>query len=304
MRDTADPHPRRFRPLILVAALFTASPAPAIVELRHAHGLGYSADGERILVPDHHGIAVYSEGRWSRVPGPARDYMGFSVTREYIFSSGHAARSRGSANPLGLMRSGDGGRSWTVLGFEGEAEFHLVAAGYVSNALYVYNTAPNAHMPNTGIYRMTGDRMPRWRRAAARGLQGELATLAAHPTDAATIAVATTTGLFLSQDGGDAFRPLLAGTRATAVRFAIEGEALLCGVLDGKRPGLLRVVLKDGVREELALPPFGRDAVASIAQNPARRAEIALVSYERAVYLSPDAGKTWRRIARPRGTLP
>lgn len=31
--------------------------------------------------------------------------------------------------------------------FGKDAEFHLVAAGYFSNALYVYNTAPNAHMP-------------------------------------------------------------------------------------------------------------------------------------------------------------
>lgn len=58
-------------------ALLVPESAQAIVELRHAHGLGYSADGNRILIPNHYGIAVYSEGRWSKVPGPAHDYMGF-----------------------------------------------------------------------------------------------------------------------------------------------------------------------------------------------------------------------------------
>lgn len=72
----------------------------------------------------------------------------------------------------------------------------------------------------------------------------------------------------------------------------------------GVRAGLFRVGIKDGRRKELALPPFGRDAVANIAQNPARRAEVALISFERAVFVSSDAGMTWRRIARPRGTLP
>ena len=104
------------------------------------------------------------------MPGPAHDYMGFVVTRDFIFTSGHVAASRGAANPLGLRRSGDGGQSWATLGFEGEAEFHLVAAGYLNNALYVYNPGPNSVMPRAGIYRMMGERLIGWRSAAARGL--------------------------------------------------------------------------------------------------------------------------------------
>lgn len=278
--------------------------AQAITELRHAHGIGYSADGSRILIPNHFGIAVYSDGRWSKVPGAARDYMGFVVTRDFIFSSGHVAGSRGASNPLGLMRSRDGGRSWTKLGFEGRLEFHLVAAGYLSNALYVYNAAPNSALPRAGIYRRTGDRPTGWRNGAGVGLEGDLGMLTAHPTDPATIAAATTAGLFLSRDGGDEFKPIVTGLRATTARFALEGDALFVGTLEGEQPGLLRIVIADGLRKPLALPPFGRDAVANIAQNPARRTEIALISFERAVYVSADGGRTWTRIARPRGTLP
>ncbi|HUF82515.1 MAG TPA: glycosyl hydrolase [Burkholderiales bacterium] len=290
--------------LAVPLALLVPVSAQALVELRHAHGLGYSADGSRILIPNHYGIAVYSEGRWSKVAGPAHDYMGFVVTREFIFSSGHVAGSRGVTNPLGLMRSGDGGQSWTTLGFEGEAEFHLVAAGYLSNALYVYNSEPNPVMPRAGIYRRMGDRLVGWRSAAGRGLHGELGMLTAHPTESATIAAATSAGLFLSRDGGDAFRPIVTGPRATAARFTLEGDAILLGTLDGKQSGLFRVAIKDGLRKELALPPFGRDAVANVAQNPVRRAELALISFERAVFVSSDGGNTWRRIARARGTLP
>lgn len=285
-------------------ALMVPASAQALLELRHAHGLGYSADGSRILIPNHHGIAVYSGGRWSEVEAPAHDYMGFVVTREFIFSSGHVAGSRGAANPLGLLRSGDGGQSWTTLGFPGEVEFHMMAAGYLSNALYVYNAEPNPVMPRAGIYRMMGDRLVGWRSAAGHGLQGELGMLTAHPTDSATIAAATTAGLFLSRDSGDEFKPIVTGSRATAARFTLEGDAILLGILNGKQPRLFRVAIKDGARKELSLPAFGRDAVANLAQNPVRRAELALISFERAVFISVDGGKTWRRIARARGTLP
>lgn len=289
--------------LALSAALaFWPATAQAIIELRHAHGIGYSADGSRILIPNHFGIAVYSEGRWSKVAGPAHDFMGFVVTRDFIFSSGHVAGSRGIANPLGLMRSADGGKSWITLGLDGQAEFHLVAAGYLSNAIYVYNAAPNPAMPRAGIYRMMGERLVGWRAAAGRGLQGEIGMLTAHPTESATIAAATSAGLFLSRDGGDEFEPVATELRATAARFTLEGDAILLGTLKGKEPGLFRIGIKDGLRKELSLPPFGRDAVANIAQNPAHGTELALITFERAVFISADGGKTWKRIARPRGT--
>ena len=46
---------------------------------------------------------------------------------------------------------------------------------------------------------------------------------------------------------------------------------------------------------------MARDAVAYIAQNPARRSEYAIATFERSVYLSPDSGRTWKKIAE-RGT--
>jgi hypothetical protein len=42
--------------------------------------------------------------------------------------------------------------------------------------------------------------------------------------------------------------------------------------------------------------------VAYIAQNPARPAEFAIATFERSVFLTPDAGKTWRPIAERGGT--
>jgi hypothetical protein len=60
---------------------------------------------------------------------------------------------------------------------------------------------------------------------------------------------------------------------------------------------LVRTPLEGGKAVNLELPPLGRDAVAYIAQNPARRDEYAIATFERSVYLSKDGGRTWMQIA-------
>jgi hypothetical protein len=55
--------------------------------------------------------------------------------------------------------------------------------------------------------------------------------------------------------------------------------------------------ITDVVPLRLTLPPLTDDAVAYIAQNPARRREYAIATFERSVYLSKDGGNTWSQIA-------
>ena len=79
--------------LILMLAS-VAAPHIALAEeitLTHVNGLTYSADGKQLFVPSHHGLAVYSNGRWSKAPGPPHDYMGFTGSGSALYSSGHPA---------------------------------------------------------------------------------------------------------------------------------------------------------------------------------------------------------------------
>src|SRR5581483_12527598 len=101
--------------LLLLASSLVAIPARADL-LTHVHGLSYSADGRRIIIPSHFGLAVYEDGKWSKAPGPEHDYMGFSATASHIYSSGHPAAGSGLVNPFGLLRSKDGGKTWDKLG--------------------------------------------------------------------------------------------------------------------------------------------------------------------------------------------
>lgn len=281
----------------LAAAALAVTPgagAIAQVTLTHVHGLAYSADGKSLYIPSHHGLAIYSADKWSKAPGPQHDYMGFAASKNHFFSSGHPAPGSGLVNPFGLIRSKDGGNTWEKLGLEREADFHLMATSYGTDAIYVHNPAPNSKMPAPGIYSTVNQGFT-WRRARASGLDGQPISLAVHPRDPKSVAVGTKSGLFISSDSGESFRALASG-QALAACFDLDGKHLWYSSYAGA-PALTRLNWQTGQKRTVALPPLTRDAVAYIAQNPKNTKEYAIATFERNVYLSRDEGKTWTQIA-------
>src|SRR5688572_2089866 len=132
----------RYLAAVLAATAFSASAATPAVELVHVHGLSWSADGKRLYIPSHVGLAIYEGGRWRRLAGPPHDFMGFTVARRAFYSSGHPAPGSPMRNPFGLMKSEDEGRTWQKLGLEGEADFHVLAASHGTAAIYVFSPVP------------------------------------------------------------------------------------------------------------------------------------------------------------------
>ncbi len=265
------------------------------VTLTHVHGLAYSADGKQLFIPSHHGLAIYSNGRWSKAPEPEHDYMGFSATKNRFYSSGHPAPGSALKNPFGLIVSGDGGRTWEKRGLEGETDFHVLGTGYETNAVYVYSPERNSRMDRPGIYYTLNDGL-RWVRAPAQGLSGTVHAIAVHPSNPRIAAIATKDGLFLSTDSGARFERLAAG-QAFAAFFDLDAEHLFYSMHDGAA-GLYRQSLNSRGRTEVPLPSLTRDAVSHIAQNPARRAEYAIATFERSVFLGKNMSKNWTQIAR------
>ncbi len=282
--------------LVLGLCAATRVHAGEPVTLMHVHGLSYSADGKRLMLPSHHGLAIFENGRWSKAAGPAHDYMGFAATRDALYSSGHPAPGSGLANPFGLIKSRDGGKTWQKLGLERESDFHTLATSYDTNAVYLVNHAPNSRMGRAGIHHTRNDGL-KWTRAAASGLGGELNSLAVHPTEASIVAAGTTDGLYLSRNSAESFEPLAGGQRVLAAAFDLDGQHLWFGSY-ARKAALARIALKAGSRaEDLPIPALTEDAVAYIAQNPVQRGEIAIATFKRNVFLSKDQGRTWTQIA-------
>lgn len=282
--------------LLLVAFVVPsaiAADAPPLA-LTHVHGMSYSADGQRLMIPSHHGLAILENGRWSKAPGPQHDYMGFSAGAKAIYSSGHPAPGSGLANPFGLIRSPDGGKTWQPLGLEGESDFHLLATGWNTRAVYVFNPGPSSRIQQPGLH-LTLDDGRTWKPARAAGLEGAPRALAAHPDDPAGIAVATSSGIYVSRDSGQTFRRIASGD-GTAVFWDLDGNHLWAGLFSGTA-GLVRTDVRDGRSAQAALPTLARDAVAFIAQNPVSRLEYAVATYQRTVLVTRDAGRTWQTLA-------
>lgn len=279
----------------LLVGLFTLTTAHAGVTLTHIHGLAYSPDGKQLMIPSHHGMAVYEGGKWSKATGPQHDYMGFAASAKNLYSSGHPAAGSGFRNPFGLIRSNDGGKTWQKLGMEGETDFHLLAVSWNTNAIYVWNPAPSSRMRRPGLHFTVNDGFA-WKPAQAAGLEGNPQALAVHPDNVATVALASSKGIYLSRDSGERFAPVGDRAEGLAVFFDLDGKRLWTSTFDGQ-PRLAHVPLGGGAAAHVKLPPLSEDAVAYIAQNPAARSEYAIATFGRSVYLSKDAGRNWLQIA-------
>jgi hypothetical protein len=102
----------------------------AVVDLpSHVHALVVRRDGA-LLVGAHEGLFVLAAtGKATRVSEHAFDVMGLarggSTT---LLASGHPAPHTPGPNPLGLVSSDDGGRTWRSVSLAGEADLHLIAA--------------------------------------------------------------------------------------------------------------------------------------------------------------------------------
>jgi photosystem II stability/assembly factor-like uncharacterized protein len=287
---------KRLTYLLISFTVFCTPLVNAQVTLVHVHGLSYSSDGKRLLIPSHVGLAIYENGKWSKAPGPEHDYMGFSGTQMHLYSSGHPAPSSGLVNPFGLLRSRDGGKTWDKLGLEGESDFHFMAAGWNSNAVYVWNPEPNSRMSAPGLHYTLNDGLA-WKRSGAAGLSGDLRALAVHPDDAGTLAIATSHGLFVSGNHGERFDKRADGP-AFASFFDLDGKHVWHAGFAAAKHVLIRTPINGRGRVQLALPPIQEDAVGFLAQNPVARNEYAIATYQRDVYVSKDGGRSWTQIAR------
>lgn len=279
---------------LLASAAASAAYAQAAVTLVHVHGLSYSSDGKRLMIPSHHGLAVYENGTWSKASGPQHDYMGFSATAKGLYSSGHPAPGSGLVNPFGVIRSSDGGKTWEKLGLEGETDFHLLATSWNANAVYVWNPAPSSRIKRPGLHSTVNEGFA-WKPARAAGLEGEPRALAVHPDDPTIVAVATSKGVFSSRDSGETFRRIATGD-GTAVFFDLDGKRLWFGTFDGQAR-LARADLGGTEIQQVTIPALQKDAVAYVAQNPVNRSEYVIASFQRSVFLTKDAARTWTPIA-------
>ncbi|MGN4444217.1 F510_1955 family glycosylhydrolase [Bacillus cereus group sp. MYBK79-1] len=262
-------------------------------KIEHIHGIGYAGNMPGVSIATHNGIKVYQNGKWFETKTELHDYMGFQATKNGFFASGHPERGANLKNPLGLMKSSDGGNTLEKLAFYGESDFHNLAVGYNTEAIYLYNERPNSKLQQ-GFYFSTNNGQD-WKESKLKGLSSTIHSFSVHPDQASVVAVSAKDGVYLSTDYGNTFELFSTSLESTAVTLSNEDVIYA--------PINKQIVTKKSIatNEEtnIQTPSLdSKDTIMYISQNPQNSAEIVFATMKANVFLSTDEGKTWKQITK------
>ncbi|MFJ6077377.1 F510_1955 family glycosylhydrolase [Pseudarthrobacter sp. NPDC092419] len=103
----------------------TTSAAQSALPSAHVHGLSVGADG-KVLLATHEGLFDVTADPVK--VGPTIDLMGFTAAKDpgTFYASGHPGHDSTLPNPVGLIRSTDGGATWEEVSRQGESDFHTL----------------------------------------------------------------------------------------------------------------------------------------------------------------------------------
>ncbi|MEI5921514.1 F510_1955 family glycosylhydrolase [Bacillus sp. TD10] len=262
-------------------------------KIEHIHGIGYAGNMPGVSIATHSGIKVYQNGKWFETKTELHDYMGFQATKNGFFASGHPEPGANLKNPLGLMKSSDGGNTLEKLAFYGESDFHNLAVGYNTEAIYLYNERPNSKLQQ-GFYFSTNNGQD-WKNSKLKGLSSTIHSFSVHPDQSSVVAVSAKNGVYLSIDYGNTFEPFSTSIESTAVTLSNE-DAFYAPI---NKQMITKKSIATNEETNIQIPALGpKDAIMYISQNPQNSAEIAFATMKANVFLSTDEGKTWKQITK------
>jgi hypothetical protein len=248
-----------------------AAPATDDPGAAHIHGVGVDPADDAVLIATHYGLFRVKAGetRATRVGDSRQDTMGFTVVgpKRYL-GSGHPDLRDDLPPLLGLIRSGDAGRTWDPVSLQGEADFHVLRAS--GDRIYGVNATDGALL-------VSDDGGRRW---SSRTPPAPPIDLAIDPADPNRVVVSTERGLFASPNAGRGWRPL---------------DADLIGLLTWTDD--LTLIDASGTVHASADAGRSFSAVGRLGGQPAALAthegELVAGLHDNTVHVSADGGRTW-----------
>ncbi len=152
----------------------------------HVHGLSVNSETGQVLLATHDGLFDVTRDPAVKI-GQTNDYMGFTAAGapDVFYASGHPGPGSDLPNPLGLLKSTDGGKTWQQLSRQKESDFHALAV--TKSGIVAFDGSLRTSTDGTTWRTVAADFMP--------------AVLAAHPAGD-TVLATTPEGLQRSTDGG------------------------------------------------------------------------------------------------------
>ena len=264
---------------IPVTVPIQAEPVSGLKAHTHIHGLAVDRnDPAYLLIATHHGLYRAGPNGEAELVSIVQDFMGFSPhpsDANTLYASGHPA---GGGN-LGLIASGDGGRTWTQVspGANGPVDFHQMTVSLADPAT-IYG--------GYGDLQMSRDGGNTWLVVAPA--PERLIDLAASSKDAKVVYAATEGGLLLSLDAGKTWKPLMEAAPVTMIEVTADGT--MYAFLFGQ--GL--ATAKEGVFNwSVVSSDWDQDYILHLAVDPADPDRMFAATGNSQIVASSDRGKTW-----------
>ncbi len=243
----------------------------------HVHGLGVNPSDGALFVATHTGLfrAGVGELRARRVAGRYQDTMGFTVVGpDRFLGSGHPDLRERLPPFLGLIESGDAGRSWEAISLQGSVDFHVLEAA--GSRIYGFGSDWETREPR---FLASSDRGRRWERLDP---PEPLVALAIAPDDPRSLVASGDRRVFASADGGRSWSALDA---PSAGLLAWNADGLFLAARDG------RVWRRERVGR--AWEEVGAIGGQPAAFDSGRADELLVALHDGTVKRSGDAGSGW-----------
>jgi hypothetical protein len=190
------------------------APAP----LRLMHGLGFNPEDGSLYVATLRGLfVIVSQDRAERIAGSFQENRGFTVVGPDTFLASGRPDLRDLADDLapeksGLIRSTNGGRTWSAVSLRGEASFGCLESAH--GLIYGYDNS-------SGAFMVSRDNGKKW---DTRATLPALSDIAIDPSNQDRIIATTSEGSVLqSEDGGNSWQPR-AGLSLMLVEWRQAGQ--------------------------------------------------------------------------------
>ncbi|TKD71329.1 F510_1955 family glycosylhydrolase [Pseudalkalibacillus hwajinpoensis] len=261
-------------------------------QIDHVHGIGYPGNRNELLIATHNGPIIYQNNSWYEATTNNNDYMGFTAVSDGFYSSGHPGEGSDLPNPLGLIKSSDRGNTLEELGFQGESDFHFLAVGYNTHAIYAVNQQKNSKM-DVGVY--YSENAKDWERVQLNGTPDKVAGIFTHPSDSNVLAITSPTGLYVSSDQGKSFNRV---TEEVGISTMVFLEDKLLYAKQDTNKQLVLQDLSNGEQKEISMPNEELKTIDYITVNPQNEQEIVFHTKEESIYQTTDSGETWETLVK------
>lgn len=243
-------------------------------------GAAYTSDGKQLRIGSSSGIAAYENGSWKK--------QSLSVSGAIQIVPVEGGFITLGKNQNAVLRTDNGGTT-TSIRLPVQPKEGLFAAAYMTHHLFL--------LADNQLY--TSENMGKtWNRRRLQGIHGVPQMLAADPEKSGTLAVATHSGLYVTEDQGVHFKAFLKGKSVTAVSFGPGGKATLFAGLDGSQTMLYSILLQYDKEINLELDTVQNDRLVQIARNLKNPQTSTVITANGDAYLTENGGQNWTIIAK------